>query len=341
MRYTNLKAFEKHLENSSPNHFADIYMLLCKDDFERKEAIDCLIGKMLKTQNNNEHSLTVLEGNQLVLENLMNELNTLSLFSPKKILLINQADKIEKSILEKLEEYFIHPSPLIVLIISASSISHSTNFYKKAEKHGIVLDIPEEKSWEKEKLRKEWVFSKVASEGKKIDPLACQLILKQVGTDSALLSQEIEKLFCFIGDRKEITPRDVESVCSNESQENIWQLGESIFRRDGNTSLRITKGMLEDGVALLSLIRQIRTQFQTEFQVCSLLTAGGNGTDVMKLFPYMKGQILERHMHAAQNYGMARFKKGMLEIDNTELLAKNSSVDPSLLAEMLIIKLVT
>lgn len=341
MRYTNLKAFEKHLESAAPNHFADIYMILGKDEYERKAAVDVLIATLLKQQNGGSFALKVFEGDHLSQQNLMDELNTLGFFSKKKVVLINQADKIGKAIGEKIEEYFINPSPSIVLIIAAPSITHSTNFYKKAEKQGIVLDIAEEKSWEKEKLRKDWIFSKAASEGKAIDTNACQLLLKQAGTDPALLHQELEKLICFVGDRKEIKVSDVASICSNVTHENIWQLGEAIFRRDGNTSLCTIKAMLEEGTALLSLLRQIRTQFQTEFQVCSILAAGGNATDVMQLFPYMKGQILERHLQSAQGYGMARFKKGMLEIDNTELLAKNSSVSPELLAEMLIIKLVT
>src|SRR5262249_40672120 len=132
--------------------------------------------------------------------------------------------------------------------------------------------------------------------------------------------------------------RDVAAVCSSINLDNAWQLGEAIFRRDVPTALRISKGLLADGTAFIALLRQIRTQFQTEFQVCSILSRGGSHAEIAQEFPYMKGQILDRHMHQAQSYGMQRFKSALLAIDEAELSAKNNG-DPDFLAERLIIKL--
>lgn len=339
MKYTNLKAFEKHLESASLLHFSDLYMILGKDSFGRKSAQDLLIRCLLRGKAQAEFSLQIYEAERLNIEELLHELNALTMFSDKRVIVINDIDKLPKSNLEKIENYFSRPNSALYLVVSAAAINHATNFYKKAEKLGVVLDLPEEKPWEKEKSMKEWVISKAASMNKKIDGHSAQYLLKQIGTDQATVFQELEKLFCYIGERSDITQSDISAICNSVNVENIWQLGEAIFRRDPQTALRISKATLEEGVPLFSLVRQIRYQVQTGYQICSILANGGSGVEVSQLFPNLRGQILERNIDCARSYGMENFKNAMIKIDETELQAKNSMVDHDFLIELLIVKL--
>jgi DNA polymerase III subunit delta len=338
VKFSNFRAFEKHVEDAAPNHFSNIYLILSKESFERKMAVDTLTKRLLVSENAHL-SFQSFEGEKLDVDALLQELNAMNFFAATQVFLINQADKLVKSSLQALEGYFASPNPAIYLILSAASINHATNFYKKAEKVGVVLEFPEEKPWEKEKTLREWIATKVAQEGKQIVPAAANALLKQIGFDQALLVQEIEKLYCYIGERKEITLEDVGEISCLVNTENIWQLGEAIFRGQVADALRIMKNLLDDGSAFLGLLRQIRSQFQTSYQICSILAAGGSGLEVTQHYPYMKGQILERNMQLAQSYGMSRFKAGMLTIDEMELKAKNSPSGDALLAELLIIKL--
>ena len=160
-----------------------------------------------------------------------------------------------------------------------------------------------------------------------------------MGNDQAALAKELEKLICYIGEKKEITQQDVETLCHCQEVESIWQLGEAIFRRDSAASLHIVHSLLMDGQPLLPLLRQIRSQFQTEFQISLLLAQGKQAQDITAEFPYLKGQILERHMRQAKQYGVDAFKQGLLAIDEAELRAKNSSIDENMIIELLMMRL--
>lgn len=341
MKFTNLRAFEKHLEGASSNQFADIYMVIGKERFACKVATDQLLKSLLKDKKNPELLLKSFNGAQCTSDELLTELHSLSFFSEKQIILVDEAEKLPKPVMKALESYFQQPNRSVCLVLSALAINHATNFYKHAEKAGIVLEFPEEKPADREKTLIEWIQTRTEAEKKKIDPKACQHLVKQVGTDMALLHNEFEKLICYIGDRPSITVQDIAAICGSTNQENIWQLGEALFQRNASTALRISKAFLSDGTSFLPLLRQIRHQFQTEYQVCSIMASGGTTEQISQQFPYMKGFILDRHLRNAQSYGMARFKKGMKAIDEAELTAKNSSMDPDLLAEQLIIQLVT
>lgn len=340
MKYSNLQAFEKHLEGASPGHFSNVYMIISKEPFECKTAADRLVKGLLKGQAQPDLCLKIFDCDNLNIKELVGELNTLTLFSPKQVILLQHADKLTQPERTALEPYVAAPSPTLFLIITASSVNHATNFYKKAEKSGVILEIPEQKPWEKERMLVDWVMREAGSFGKKMDPQACQCLVKQIGTDQTMLHHELQKLFCYVGDRVDITVKDIGAICASMNVETVWQLGEAIFQRNGGTALRISKAILNDGTAFLALLRQIRGQFQTEFQICSILANGGNGNDVSQRFPYMRGNILERHLNMAKSYGLHNFKNGMQHIDTMEVLAKNSPVDHDVLADLLIAKLV-
>ena len=339
MKYSTLPAFEKHLESAAPNHFSDIYTILAKESFARKQATDRLTTLVLKGEVSPELSLHIFDAEKHAVEEVLRELETMAFFSKKRVIVIQNADSFDKAATLKFETYCNTPNRTVCLVICATSINRATTFYKKLEKVGIVLDVAEEKPWEKEKSIADWLHKESIRQGKQLSPQVTQMFIKQLGLDQTLLSNELAKLICYVGERKTIVEKDVEAVCPVTNLENGWQLGEAIFRRDVTAALRISKGLLTDGLALIALLRQIRSQFQTEFQVCSILTCGGTETDVAREFPYMKGMILERHIRQSQTYGMQRFKQGLLAIDETEVQAKNSAIDTEFLAERLIIKL--
>lgn len=339
MKYSNLPAFEKHLEGAAPNHFADIYLILAKEPFVRKQATDYLTALVLKNETSPQLSMHVFDAEKHTVDQVLQELKTMSFFAKKRVLILQNADSLDKASTLKLETYCASPNRSICFVVVTPSLNRATTFYKKLEKTGIVLDVAEEKPWEREKSIADWLLRETIKQQREMSPHVAQMLIKQVGTDQMLLSSELGKLICYVGDKKAISEKDVEALCCVANLENGWQLGEAIFRRDATSALRISKGLLLDGVALIALLRQIRSQFQTEYQVCSILSRGGTAADISKEFPYMKGTILERHVRQSQTYGMQRFKSGLLAIDEAEIQAKNSAMDAEFLAERLIIQL--
>jgi DNA polymerase III subunit delta len=339
VRYDNLRAFEKHLEGAKLLRFSPLYFIVGKDPYESQEAINLLLHFLLPPKETRELALSIFIAPQAEEKELGTALYSSSLFSKTRVLWIQQAEKLNQAIQENLEKYFIHPLPSQFLIVSASSWKKSSSFYKMAEKEGIILEFPEVKPWEKEKQLVEWVNKQATVSRKLISYQVCQSLVKRIGNDQAILAQELEKIFCYCGEKKEITLQDVEAICPRLQSESIWQLGEALFRRDAAAALRMAHALLLEGQALLPLLRQIRSQFQTEYQICLLLAQGKQAQDIAQEFPYMKGPILDRHLLQAKQYGLDAFKRGLLAIDAAEMRSKNSSVDEKIVVELLIVQL--
>lgn len=339
MKFVQLRGFEKHLEGTDLTHFSSLYVIVGKESFQRKLAVDKLLDKLFPNKEDRVLHLRFYESEQISTFILMNELNGMALFSGRQVIVLNNAEKLEKSLMGELEKYFPHPNPSVCLVISASAINKNTNFYKMAEKAGIILDFIEEKPKDKEVSAIAWINSYVSSNNKRIDASALHLLVKLLGYEQSALHSELEKLICYVGDRPNISSLDISKTITAINNDNCWDLSEAVLLRDAAASLRISKALLLEGTAFFALLRMLRTQFQTELQVASIMERGGGASEITAHFPYMKGFILERHMAMAKNYGFKRLKLALLKIDDTELQAKNSSLDHFLLAEQLIIKL--
>ncbi len=338
MRYDNLRAFEKHLESSSPSHFSPLYVIIGKEAYDCKEAVQ-LLQRFLIVKEQQDFALKIWDGHTVNEKDLAIDLYSQSFFTEKRVILINHADKLKKHVQEELEKYLKKGSRFQYLILQASSLTRQSNFYKLLEKEGIILEFAELKPWDKEKRLVEWVGKKVAQSRKLMSYPVCQQFVKVSGMDHYTLSHELDKLFCYVGDQKEITWQDIESICTINPVESIWQLGDAIFNRNVGLALKIFKSLLQEGQAFLQILRQLRSQVSTGFHVCMLLAQNKTSAEISQEYAYMKGQILEKHIANARHYGIAAFQQALLDIDAMETTTKNTQTDEQLLAELIMIKL--
>lgn len=338
MKFSQLQAFEGHLKQAQPNLFAGLYLIVSKEELERNHAYTLLKKALLSQERAPELCCKMFDGETLVMKVLLDELQTLPFLSKRKLVVVRHLEKLNKSELKQLEECFSKAPPSVKLVMIATELLASSSFYKKAELAGIVLDLPVKKGSAKESALMTWIESYVQAQGKVIERRAAQLLAKQIG-EAALLEQELEKLISYIGDRTQIMQADVQMLCTLVPTETIWQLGEAICRLDSKNALQIARHLLDGGNPLLSLIGQIRYQLQTGFQVSLLLASGAPPHEVSKMFPYMVGTVLDKQCQNARAFGVARFKKGLLDLAEADFKAKDGAADPAFLLERLIFSL--
>lgn len=341
MKYTQFQAFEKHLSSAAPNHFSPVYAILAKDRFLRKTATERVISALTRQETNSGMSLKRFEDNLNDSQGILTELLSPGLFSKRQLIVIEFGDKTASTLLKELQTYLTNPNPETYLIISASALNSTTTIYKQIEKAGVILDLPEEKEWEKEKSLPGWVANKISSFGKTIDPQTCQYIVKRVGTDPGILDSEVVKLVCYSGDRQNITMEDVKTISTRGPNESLWPLGEVLLKRDKLAALQIGKALIEDGVSFFSMLRQLRNQFHTACIIASILASGQGPEEIIRRYPYMKGFILEKQIKAAQTYGLNRLQQAIQKMHSLEIMAKNSFDNHVFLAELLVLQLVS
>ena len=128
MKYSNLRAFTKHLESAHPDHFPPVYLIIAKDSFESQSAV----RQVHRWISQNRQMKSFEPG--CAAEEIGGELNSFSMFAERKAVLVHQVDKASSQVRKFIESYLEKPASAAVLVMTASSLAVSTKLYKAAEK---------------------------------------------------------------------------------------------------------------------------------------------------------------------------------------------------------------
>ncbi len=300
-----------------------MYLIIAKESEERTRALE----EALKNE-----KAPPLTFNAENFDAFLQEIETVPFLSNSKCIVLEEVDKLQTESLAQVCSYLERPNPWISLYLTAASMSAQSKLVKKIDH---VIRIKDEKPWEKEKRLASWLVEKAASAGVVITLPTAQNFVKNI--DSQVLESELEKLICFVGDKREITLEAIRLISTPVHHETLWQLGEAIFERRSALALQIGRRLLEDGMALFPLLAHLRTQFHTTLKILMALQEGGKPA-VSAALPYLKGGLLDKKVNVAQSYGFKRLKEGIVHLFESELKAKNSAIDPEILLEILLIK---
>lgn len=303
-----------------------MHLIVGKDSEEVRRAL----ANLLREQ---EAPVTSLYSENFTVDGFCQEVETPPFLSKKKSVVVHGVDQLTEEGREALRRYLERPSPWISLYLTAEALTPQSKIAKLVEKGGKVLRFKEEKPWEKEKRLADWLVQEAQREGIRLTLQTATRLVQ--GIDAQMLRTELDKLICFVGERKEITPEDISLISTPAPHETLWQLGDALFACETAKALTIGKILLNEGMAIFPLLANVRSQCTTGV---GILEAAQQG-EVAQKYPYLKGQLLDKKLKVLKKYGRERLQRAMLLIFETEVKAKNSAADPSLLLEILIVKL--
>lgn len=271
-------------------------------------------------------------GGQVSAQLLTEELQTLDLFSLRRILYIEEAEALSKEAQKQLTAHIVRGDASLLLILNASALAPATPLYKAAQEHGAVIANEPLRPREKEQLCEGWLVERAHAAGKQMTSKVASLLRRNVGIEYHLLIQELDKLIAYSGQEASITEAAVAAVTQVVPSDTVWQVSDSLMQNDLQTSLALCHRLLDEGVALIALVRQIRRQFQIAFEVAEL-----SMEEITRRHPQLKDFMIERNKRLAGSYGRQRLPAAICAIDACELAFKNGCDNEKLLVEQLVI----
>jgi DNA polymerase-3 subunit delta len=92
-----------------------------------------------------------------------------------------------------------------------------------------------------------WVADQAAKESVKVDADAARELVDALGGDMMLVSNELEKLILFVGEKKRITLGDVETMVLAAKQRTLYELTDAISAKDRVKALQVLDAILSSG----------------------------------------------------------------------------------------------
>ena len=126
------------------------------------------------------------------------------------------------------------------LLISAGKVDKRKVFYKAVDKIGAVESFAgwsvDDRDWEGQ--AEAWARQALRERKKEISEEALAELISNVGPNGRQLTNEVEKLSLFAGDRREIEVGDVAAICTRNKMARAFALGDALGDRDVPRLLR-------------------------------------------------------------------------------------------------------
>lgn len=312
MRFTNLKVFEKHLSSSTLQQLGRLYLIASADDFERKQAMDVVLSRVMSPDGMAEHLL----GSEASVEKILEALDSPALFGAESVVVV---DEVDKKLLDALAVQFKKPISFGHLLLG-TKVKAAAHF---VEAGGVVLDLLDERPWEKEKRLVEQLHETAQAAGKQLVPSAASWMLEHIEKDSAALSSEMDKVLCYCAQKKTIERSDVEEICSNCRASTLWQIADDLV---WNQLFRANGADVRDASFFHGLIASLRQQLMLGLKMHELAQQQVPFSEWNSHFPKVWPKTIEKKAQLANRLGVDYFRRGLNHLFEIELLSKSSSV---------------
>ena len=153
-----------------------------------------------------------------------------------------------------IEAYFKDPNPAAVLIFVADHISIPADVRRMEmqdrDRYERIRETLGEFCGMVELARVEesdgirWIVDHAQKQGVTVQPDAARELIDSLGADMMLVSQELEKLILYVGEKKQITLGDVETTVLAAKQRSLYELTDAISAKDKARSLAVLDALL-------------------------------------------------------------------------------------------------
>jgi DNA polymerase III subunit delta len=243
-----------------------VYVLYGDERFLQQAVLQRL-KKLLLPGEADDFSLSQYDGDTTDLARVRDDLETIPFTSPRRLVIIDEADGFVSKYRKQLEKYQAHPSGTGVLILVVKSWPSNTSLAKKNPPNASMdckaLKDAQLKSW----LVK-WTSQHLA---KKFSQDAASLLVDLIGTEMGILTQEAAKLASYVGERDTITTEDVDKLCGHSRGETTWRMLDALAEGSTPKALEILHHLLDQGEDPLAIMGAVSWQLRKLVQVARLM----------------------------------------------------------------------
>jgi len=290
------------------------YLAVGPDELKRKETLSRLKARAAGPFE--AFNLEEIEASaDLEPQTLLSSLNTLPMGADRRIVVVENAEKLPKPVSEALVKYLANPNEACTLCLTATTLAKTTRLYKALAKVGpkAVIDC----SAKKGRDLLPYVQKLARSHNLSISSDAASELTARVGESSTMLDTQLASLSALLGGGGNVTLGLVESNVARVAEVKPWEFLDRLAQRDLGRSLQLLR--LLDGGSAIGLCSLVCGRVR-ELICAKSLAARGEGGLVAKELKKQDWQV--------RNLGRwaGNFRDGELEL----LLSKCADADAAL-----------
>jgi DNA polymerase-3 subunit delta len=322
------------LESAAKIEPRPLYVLYGVGDFLKRLVVDAVRRAVLPSETEN-FGLSIYAGDSAEWAGINDELHTLPFLSPRRLVVVENADPFVSEFRGQLEKYAADPAQSSVLVLVVKTWASSTRLARMLDA-GVTIECKTPPAYR----LPDWCRKHAAGTyDKQLAAEAARLLVDLVGPEMGQLDQELAKLASYKGKAKSIEAEDVDRLVGSSASENMWKIFDAIGAGETGTALGILDRLFDQGDEPIRILGAFSLQLRRLVQVARLSEQGRSLSQAGQeagIPPFAQRNAEQQLRHL----GRRRIDKLYDWLVETDLGLKGSSqLPPRTLLERLVVQL--
>jgi DNA polymerase-3 subunit delta len=311
-----------------------VYYFIGEDSYSIDTTLE-VIQKYLEPLITSDFDRETFYGENQTFANVISLASTFPFGSEKKLIIFKQAEKAKDK--KELLPYLKSPADFTVLIFihegPVSSIDSEP--YKSLNQNGFLYEAKELKG----KNLIEWLITQAEKNNKTLSYENAQLLTDIAGENRNTLESQLEKIFLFLGDQKEITIESIRGLSTSLKEYTIFDLQNAIGKKNKNNSLVILLNLLKNGMEPTQIIAMLNKYFANLAKISELIAKKTPEQTVARTIgthPY----YLKDYYNARKIYSDKHLESAFSALLKADIALKTTSIDNQTLLSVLIAEII-
>lgn len=269
----------------------NVYLITGSND----SVINNTVSDILKQVNCDDNNKIIYNLKENTISDVIEEANTVSLFRSNKVILV-YSSSIDKLDDEELIMYLNNYNKDVYLIFIVEKSDARKKIVKLINEKGISIDSDNvDKNY-----NKNYVVSYLKDNGYKMNSNVIECFLSRVSDNINDIRNELDKLFIYKLDDKNISLDDVKLITYDNTDNIIYEFTNALLEKDENKAISMYHSFIDSNMAIDYILASIYNSYKTLYQIKEL-NKNNSIRDISKTIG-KKEYYVEKMLYRSMNY---------------------------------------
>ena len=271
----------------------NLYLIIGEDN----ELVNFYLTSILENTLFNEEEKIEYDMTVSSISDIRDEASMISLFSSKKIIIGREFDtkKMNDNDLDYLKRYIDNINKEVYIVLIDKKIDARSKEYKIFKDSFKVIETDKNNDSDKDILK--YIDSYILDKGYRIDRYNLEYLLSKLGNNIVNIKIELDKIFLYLDDDKEINREVIDLLISDNIDNIIYEFTNAVLDKDYDTVMKMYSEFKIENIGYDYLLVSLDNVFRQTLIIKMLYNQGSSNSDIAKVIGkkefYVK-KMLER-----------------------------------------------
>lgn len=322
-----MKSLNEDIKNGQ---FHPVYLLCGEEAYLKNQYKVRLRNGILPDGDTMNYSF--YEGKGIDVRQVIDQAETMPFFAEHRLILVENSGFF-KNASPQLAEYIPQMPQETILVFVENEVDKRGKLYKAVKNCGRIVELGRQDG----KTLTAWVLGMIKKERKNITGDALALFLEMAGNDMENISNELEKLISYVGEKSAIERGDVEEICTVTTESKVFDMIHAVAEKQQKKALDLYYDLLALKEPPMRILFLVARQFNQMLQIKDLREQGyDNQTIASKagLAPF----IVKRSVAQAGRFPKEVLRQAVEDCVEAEEAVKTGRLGDRLAVEMILVR---